>query len=95
MLFEMDGRNILSECDFHREIDKALNFGPYYGRNLDALFDRLSTDVERPVTLVWKHSEISREHMGDSFSAVVDVLRRVQAQDEKWGLRETFRFELQ
>ncbi|MCK6885045.1 barstar family protein [Enterobacter roggenkampii] len=27
----------------------SLDFGPYYGRNLDALWDRLSTDVERPV----------------------------------------------
>ncbi|EOG8017508.1 barstar family protein [Enterobacter ludwigii] len=27
----------------------SLDFVPYYGRNLDALWDRLSTDVERPV----------------------------------------------
>lgn len=38
----IDGRLIQTELDFHRTISSALDFGPYYGNNLDALWDLLS-----------------------------------------------------
>ncbi|WP_437842321.1 barstar family protein [Sorangium sp. So ce1153] len=94
MLAEIDGRRITSEMDFHREISLALDFGPYYGNNLDALWDRLSTDVERPVTLIWNHSTDSKEHLGDIFDKIVHILYRAQKQDEELGWTERFQFEL-
>ncbi|EKY3120947.1 barstar family protein, partial [Cronobacter turicensis] len=49
----LDGKKIENESEFHSVMSDLLNFGPYYGRNLDALWDRLSTDVERPVKIIW------------------------------------------
>ncbi|MDX5386420.1 MAG: barstar family protein [Marinobacter sp.] len=86
----MNGREILSEADFHNKISEAMNFPSYYGKNLDALWDVLSTDIERPVTLVWENADSSKESMGNSFAKIVDLLNRVMAQDEEWGLDERF-----
>jgi ribonuclease inhibitor len=91
---EIDGARIYSESDFHQEISSLLDFGEYYGHNLDALWDRLSADVERPLTLIWKNSAISMAHLGDAFDAIVDVLQRVKKQDEHWGLGDRFDFVL-
>ncbi|HEY3365034.1 MAG TPA: barstar family protein [Symbiobacteriaceae bacterium] len=95
-LVEVDGRMIRTERDFHQVLAKALDFGRYYGNNLDALWDRLSTDVERPVLLIWKDSEISRRQLTDEcFGRIVEVLQAVKEQDEQFGLAERFVFELQ
>jgi len=94
MILEIDGRQIKEEADFHRILAKELDLGPYYGRNLDALWDRLSTDVERPVTLIWHHSAESKANLGDVFDKIVRVLARTQQQDESFGWDDRFRFEL-
>ena len=54
-----------TESDFHRIISEKLEMGPCYGANLDGLWDRLSNDVERPVSLVWVNSEQSRQYLGE------------------------------
>ncbi|WHQ76814.1 barstar family protein [Pantoea sp. Lij88] len=53
----LDGSEIENEQGFHKFMSKLLDFGPYYGTNLEALGDRLSNDVERPVTIIWINSE--------------------------------------
>jgi ribonuclease inhibitor len=62
---EIDGAAIRSERDLHAFLSQALDFGSSYGANLSALWDRLSTDVERPVQIVWRDSELSRSALGD------------------------------
>ncbi|WP_406364791.1 barstar family protein [Streptomyces sp. NBC_01546] len=91
MRIEIDGAAILSQRDLHEFLSRALDFGPYYGANLSALWDRLSTDVERPVEIVWKESELSRRALGESeFEKIRDLLLRVQSQDESFGLSHRF-----
>ncbi|EOC1315379.1 barstar family protein, partial [Cronobacter turicensis] len=63
----LDGKKIENESEFHSVMSDLLNFGPYYGRNLDALWDLLSTDVERPVKIIWLNSDLSRNNLGYSF----------------------------
>jgi ribonuclease inhibitor len=91
---EIDGSLIVTEGDFHREISRAIGFGEYYGKNLDALWDTLSADVERPVMLTWKNANVSRSSLGDTFDKIVSILARVKAQDERWGLVDKFDFVL-
>jgi len=70
---------------------EALDFGSYYGANLSALWDRLSTDVERPIEIVWKESELSRMALGEiEFVKIHDLLLRVQSQDESFGWPDRF-----
>ncbi|EOF4704644.1 barstar family protein [Klebsiella oxytoca] len=54
-----------------------LNFGYYYGSNLDALWDRLSTDVERPVKIIWLHSELSRFVLREPFDKIIMIFERI------------------
>ncbi|MGW2857185.1 barstar family protein, partial [Streptomyces sp. NPDC001215] len=79
MRIEIDGAAIRSESDLHEFLSRALDFGPYYGANLSALWDRLSTDVERPVEIVWKESELSRTALGESPQILQDHGRRAGA----------------
>ena len=91
MRIEIDGARIHSERDLHDVLSEALDFGPYYGANLSALWDRLSTDVERPIEIIWTKSEISRTALGESaFERIRDLLLRVQAQDRSFGWVDRF-----
>lgn len=95
MVVAIDGASIDSEARFHEVLGSLLGFGAAYGRNLDALWDRLSADVPRPITLVWKSSSMSRQRLGARFHDIIAVLHRVKAQDEEWGLTERFSFRLE
>jgi len=57
----IDGRNIHIESDVHNILAELMDFGPYYGRNLDSLWDRLSTDIEMPIKITWHHSDLSKK----------------------------------
>ncbi|EOZ3810158.1 TPA: barstar family protein [Citrobacter youngae] len=85
----LDGKKIQNESDFHSVMSDLLDFGPYYGRNLDALWDRLSTDIERPVKIIWLHSELSRQNLGESFDRIIQIFERTRQQDItfKWDER--------
>jgi ribonuclease inhibitor len=86
----IDGNDIHTEEEFHKKISDALGFPSHYGKNLDALWDVLSTDIERPVTLIWKNSASSQAAMGESFGKIVDILKKVVVQDIEWELDEKF-----
>jgi ribonuclease inhibitor len=91
MRVEINGAEIRSVEDVHAALDRALDFGPYYGGNLSALWDRLTTDVERPVELVWSQSEVSRQALGNvDFERIRDLLIRVQEQDLESGQDDRF-----
>lgn len=94
MKIEIDGREIGSEQAFHKVLATSLDFPSHYGANLDALWDTLSADIERPIHLVWQHSSASREIMPNEFEKIVAVLRRIEQQDKDWGLDERFLLEL-
>lgn len=94
MNIEIDGALIKSERDFHATLAIALKLSNYYGANLDALWDTLSTDIERPICLVWKNSSSSQAALGDKFDLIVDILKRVEKQDIDWGLSERFELRL-
>jgi ribonuclease inhibitor len=92
----LQGDAIKSEHDLHRVLSEKLDFGPYYGANLAALWDRLTTDVERPVRLIWKNAALSRAAMGeDCFAKIVRLLRDVEQQDREFGRSQAFTFTIE
>lgn len=96
MQVELDGSQISTMDAFHQQIGEKLDFGPYYGQNLNALWDMLSTDVERPVHLVWRNSSASREKMGaEAFNMIVEVLQAAQDDDVKTGRQQRFTYALE
>ena len=83
------GKSIHSLDEFYDEISKKLRFPDYFGRNLDALWDVLTTDVKGPVELAWEDSEASKKSMGKDFAKVAALLRDVE-KDRK-DFKVTFR----
>ena len=95
VLVEIQGADLRTELDLHRAFESQLDFGPYYGRNLDALWDRLSTDIERPVHLVWHDADVSRRQLGTGlYDRIRQVLDGVVEQDERFGWNDRFTYEL-
>ncbi|MGW9436904.1 barstar family protein [Streptomyces sp. NPDC055607] len=91
MKVEIDGARIHSQADLHRALAGMLDFGPYYGANLSALWDRLTTDVERPVEVIWHNTEASRDHMGEEqFTQIRDLLQAVAEQDRAYEQSDRF-----
>ncbi|WP_431642933.1 barstar family protein [Enterobacter mori] len=86
----LDGNRIHSTEDFHDLLSQALDFGPYYGKNLNALWDRLSTDVERPVKIIWLNSKLSREYLGEYFDKIIQVFEQTKQQDIRFNWDERF-----
>ncbi|MNX88187.1 Barstar [compost metagenome] len=92
MEVNFDGCRIVTEQDFHHHLAMALGVQKFYGYNLDALWDLLSANVERPLVLRWNDHEASRRSMGCDFDRVVQVLERVRLQDECFGWVEKFSY---
>ena len=95
MQLEIIGSKIYTEQDFHNQISKIFSIQDYYGNNLDALWDLLSTNVERPITLVWKDAMFSKNQLKSIFIEIVKVLERVKKQDKDYGFEEKFNYILE
>jgi ribonuclease inhibitor len=94
MIIELDGTTIKSEVDFHNTIASTLAATEHYENNLNALWDLLSANVERPFELIWKNSKESRNTMGSSYQKIVNILERAKNQDESFGWDERFTYHL-
>lgn len=86
----LDGKIMQDESCFHQAISELLGFGCYYGRNLDALWDRLSTDIERPIRIIWLNSDFAKECLGEYFNKIIGVFERVKLQDVEFNWGERF-----
>lgn len=94
MIIELDGLSISSEQDFHKRIASAFSVAEYYANNLNSLWDLLSTDIERPVEIVWKSSKESEQSMGGTFKKIISIFERTKIQDMSLGLDEKFEYKL-
>jgi ribonuclease inhibitor len=74
----LPGKSIRSPEDFYDQLTRQLHFPDYFGRNLDALWDVLTTDMEGPVEIVWEDAAASRKSMGDIFEKIAALLREVE-----------------
>ena len=86
----LKGKNVRSLAGFYREIGRQLSFPDHFGRNLDALWDVLSTDIEGPIEVVWEDPDASRASMGRDFEAVLDVLRKVERERNDFRMHLIF-----
>jgi ribonuclease inhibitor len=76
--YRLPGKAIHSLDEFYNEISRKLLFPGHFGRNLDALWDVLRTDIEGPVFLVWEDSAISKVSMGKDFEKITALLKEVE-----------------
>lgn len=82
----LNGKVIHCLDDFYDEISRQLSLPAYFGRNLDALWDVLSKEVEDPTEIVWQDAGASRQAMGEDFEKVVKVLKELEGQRNDFKL---------
>ena len=83
----LSGKTVRSLDDFYDEIARQLAFPEHFGRNLDALWDVLSADIEGPIEVVWKTPDSSRLEMGGDFDRIIVVLEEVEKARKDFRLR--------
>ncbi len=87
--YRISGAAIRSLEDFYSEISNKFHLPKHFGRNLDALWDVLTTDVEGPIELIWEDSMKTRQWMGNDFEKVKTLLQEVEK--ERGDFRVTFK----
>jgi ribonuclease inhibitor len=65
-------------------LQRQLALPRHFGRNLDALWDALTTDVPGPVTIEWR--DPARAALGDNYDRLVETLRDVAAERSDFRL---------
>jgi len=83
----LSGKTVRSLNVFYDEITRQLAFPEHFGRNLDALWDVLTTDIEGPFEVVWKDPDSSRLEMGRDFDRILAVLKDVEKARKDFRVR--------
>lgn len=59
-------------------LQECLHLPQYFGRNLDALYDSLSTEVRGPFKIVWRDHPNSAMDLGEIYyEGLLDIFRAV------------------
>jgi ribonuclease inhibitor len=82
----LDGKNIASLNDLYDQLSAGLSLPAHFGRNLDALWDVLSIEVEGPFEITWKHTTDSKKRMGKDFDSVVKLFRDLKKERDDFKL---------
>ena len=83
----LDGKTIGSIDDLYDQLSARLSLPEHFGRNLDALWDVLSTDVQGSFEIVWKHTGDSKKLMGSDFSRAIKLLKDLQKERDNFTLK--------
>lgn len=82
----LNGQVIRSLDDLYDQLLSGLALPAHFGRNLDALWDVLSTEVAGPFKIVWKHADDSRTLMGSDFNRVVKLFQELEKERDDFQL---------
>jgi len=88
MTCRIDGRKIVTLDNFYDQLAAQLPLPSHFGRNLDALWDTLTAELEGPLTIVWLHADESRNRLGDTYIKVKILLE--EAAGERDDLTVSF-----
>jgi ribonuclease inhibitor len=75
--YTLDGHQITSRATFYDQLSTQLQLPEHFGRNLDALWDTLTGDIEGPLKLVWKHAKASQRAMPEDYEKLAELLQAV------------------
>ena len=70
----LDCNKMASKSEAHKYIKKMLNFPDYYGENLDALWDLLSSK-SKMTTIFLLHEEKLYENLGEYGKQLMEVFK--------------------
>ena len=72
------GKDITSEEELHLILKKELELPDYYGENLNALWDCLSSWVKLPLEIEWIDFEKSKEQIGCYADELLHLFKEAQ-----------------
>lgn len=68
-------------------LQRELGLPGYFGRNLDALWDVLRSEITGPIEIIWRDHKMARRRLGSDYDRVTAVLRDVAAARPDFTLR--------
>jgi ribonuclease inhibitor len=64
----LNGKNIKNKAHLHEVLARGLDFPPYYGKNLDALFDILVSDFSAESVIKIKNLVFLKKKLGSEYT---------------------------
>jgi ribonuclease inhibitor len=80
LTLNLDGTVLKSKEELHSTISWQLALPDYYGRNLDALWDVLST-WSAPLRIEVTHTDLLKLHLADYVDALLELLHDAAAEN--------------
>lgn len=68
-------------------LQRQLGLPAHFGRNLDALWDVLTTDLRGPVEITWKNHAQARAKLGPDYERLIRTLREVERARKDFRLK--------
>jgi ribonuclease inhibitor len=88
----LDGASLTTLDQVYDALAAQLGFPAHFGRNLDALWDVLTTDIAGPIEIEWRNAAAARKALGGDFKrliALLDELATTRRDVRIVGLPET------
>ena len=79
-LVTLDGNKMIKEDDVHPYLKTQLNINEYYGNNLDALWDALSS-FDRPLHIELIHAERMLKQAGNYGKSLIKVFEEAETEN--------------
>ena len=80
-MIQLDGRDMTDRESIHHYLQKKLGIVEYYGHNLDALYDILSTWDEE-ITIQLRHSEDVLSHLDRYGETLLNTLQEASLEND-------------
>lgn len=77
----LDGCNMTSKSSAHKYIKNIMNFPDYYGENLDALWDLLSTYSDT-ISIYLINEDILNENLGEYGNLLIGVFQEAAYEND-------------
>lgn len=82
MVVELNGLELHTIQDAHREFARQTDLPTWYGCNLDALYDALTGMVERPLTIRWTNADESTRRFPEDMEAFEKVIEDIRLEEQ-------------
>lgn len=80
-MIELNGHDLQSIKDVHREFARQADLPSFYGANLSALWDALTGMVEGPLTIRWVNADESFKRFPQELVAFEQVIEAARQED--------------
>lgn len=78
----LNGKRMTNKKELHLYLKRKLGFPDYYGKNLDALWDLLST-ISDSMGIILFNKEYIEEFLGDYGNSLIKVFQESSESNEK------------